>query len=498
MDVNFQNRDYTCLNPAVCELHSSEQTQEIRLTEGMPDVGRILSAWGQPILRSKEWGADTLNYTGGMMVWVLYAPEDGSPERCIEGWIPFQMRWDLPEELPEGQLRLRLLPRLVDARSVSPRKILVRAGMSAMAEAFVPVRVSLPELESVPDGVELLKRTYPMRLLKEAGEKAFVLDEELTLPDSAPRPEQIIYYRMEPRVSDRKVLTEKVVFRGNANLHTLYRGEGGQYQSWDFDLPFSQFAELSGEYGPDAQAEFALCPTSMELEADDEGRLRFKCGITAQYCVSDREQLSVVEDAYSPNRELTLHAETAEFPVVLENRRETVYAQGTVPAQTDSAADVALLPDFPKQRYRDSGVELELPGVFQTLYREADGTLNAGTARWEGTVTLNADENARLTAVPSPTAPQSSADGGQIAMKAELPLEMTVMAVQKLPLVTGLALGEERRPDPGRPCLILRRAGSDSLWQIAKASHSTVSSIREANGLQNDPAPGQLLLIPVL
>ena len=87
-----------------------------------------------------------------------------------------------------------------------------------MAEAFVPVRVSLPELESVPDGVELLKRTYPMRLLKEAGEKAFVLDEELTLPDSAPRPEQIIYYRMEPRVSDRKVLTEKVVFRGNANL----------------------------------------------------------------------------------------------------------------------------------------------------------------------------------------------------------------------------------------------------------------------------------------
>ena len=73
MDVNFQNRDYTCLNPAVCELHSSEQTQEIRLTEGMPDVGRILSAWGQPILRSKEWGADTLNYTGGMMVWVLYA-----------------------------------------------------------------------------------------------------------------------------------------------------------------------------------------------------------------------------------------------------------------------------------------------------------------------------------------------------------------------------------------------------------------------------------------
>ena len=373
MDLNFQNREVSCLSHALREIQNSEQTQEIKLTEGMPDVGRIVSAWGQPILRGKEWGADTLNYTGGMMVWVLYAPEDGSPERCVEGWIPFQLRWDIPEELPEGQIRLRLLPRLVDARTVSPRKILVRAGMGIMAEAFTPMRIPVPELDEAPSGVELLRRTYPVRLMKEAGEKSFVLDEELSLPDSAPRPEQIIYYCVEPKISDRKVLSEKVVFRGNANLHTLYRGEDGQLHSWDFDLPFSQYAELSGEYGPEAQAEFALCPTSMELELDDGGRLRFKCGVTAQYGISDREQLNVVEDAYSPNRELTIQTQTLELPAILENRRETAYAQGNLPIHT--AADVRFLPDFPRQKYRESGVELELPGVFQSLSYGEDGSL---------------------------------------------------------------------------------------------------------------------------
>lgn len=498
MDVNFQNRECSCLNQAMREVQNSEQTQEIRLTEGMPDVGRILSAWGQPILRSKEWGTDTLNYTGGMMVWVLYAPEDGSPERCIEGWIPFQLRWDVPEELPEGQLRLRLLPRLVDARSVSPRKILVRAGMAVLAEAFVPARISVPELEAVPEGVELLRRTYPVRLMKEAGEKSFVVDEELTLPDSAPRPEQILYYGLEPKVTDRKVLSEKVVFRGSANLHALCRGEGGQLHSWDFDLPFSQYTELAGEYGQEAQADFALCPTSMELELDDEGRLRFRCGLTAQYCITDREQLNLLEDAYSPNRELTLQTEMLEIPSILETRRETAYAQGSLNAQAGTAADVRFLPDFPRQKYREGGTELELPGVFQALYYGEDGSLGAGTVRWDGSLSLNADENTRLTAIPAPASLQTSVGSGQIAMKAELPMELTAAAVQKLPVVTGLALGEERKPDPARPCLILRRAGSDSLWQIAKASHSTVSSIREANGLQNEPAPGQLLLIPVL
>ena len=492
MDMNFQNREVSCLSPALREIQNSEQTQEIKLTEGMPDVGRIVSAWGQPILRGKEWGTDTLNYTGGMMVWVLYAPEDGSPERCVEGWIPFQLRWDISEELPEGQIRLRLLPRVVDARSVSPRKILVRAGMAVSAEAFVPTHIPVPELEETPDGVELLRRTYPVRLMKEAGEKSFVMDEELAMPDNLPRPEQIIYYCVEPKVSDRKVLSEKVVFRGNANLHTLYRGEDGQLHSWDFDLPFSQYAELSGEYGPEALADFALCPTSMELELDDEGRLRFKCGVTAQYGITDREQLSVVEDAYSPNRDLTIQTQTLELPAILENRRETAYAQGNL--QVNTAADLRFLPDFPRQKYRDSGVELELPGVFQSLFYGEDGSLGAATVRWEGSLSLSADENTLLTAVPAPASVQASAG----SVKAELPLELTAAAKQQLPVVTGLALGEERKPDPSRPCLILRRVGGESLWQIAKAAHSTTAAIREANGLQNEPAPGQLLLIPVV
>lgn len=493
MDVNFQNRQLSCLIPAVRDVRNSEQTQEIKLTEGMPDVGKILSAWGQPILRGKEWDTDTVNFTGGMMVWVLYAPEDGTPPRCIEGWIPFQLRWDLPEELPEGQIRLRLLTRLVDARSVSPRKILVRAGMAVQAEAFVPTQVPVPELEAVPDGVELLRRTYPVRLMKEAGEKSFVVDEELSLPDSAPQPEQITYYTVAPKVTDRKVLSEKVVFRGGANLHTLYWGEDGQLHSWDFELPFSQYAELSGEYGQEAQADFALCPTSMELELD-EGHLRFKCGLTAQYGISDREQLSLVEDAYSPNRELTLQTQMLELPVILETRKETVYAQGNLPDAAGTAIDVRFLPDFPKQKYRDSGVELELPGLFQCLYGSADGTLGAGTVRWEDTLKLNADENTLLTVVPAPADPQFSSG----SVKAELPLELTAGAKQQFPAVMGLTLGEERKPDPGRPCLILRRAGSESLWQIAKAAHSTASAIREANNLQAEPAPGQLLLIPVL
>lgn len=431
------------------------------------------------------------------MVWVLYAPEDGSSERVMETWIPFQMHWELPENTPEGIIRIRCLPRFVDGRSVSPRKIMVRCGLSAMAEAFTPKTAEVFAPEEVPGDVELLRSTYPVRLPREAGEKTFQMDEDLTLPDSIPQPEQLLYYRMDPAVTDRKVLGNKLVFRGNGNLHILYRGEDGQLYNWDFELPFSQYAQLEGEYGSDGASDIALMPTNLEVELDDEGHIRLKAGMVGQYLVTEKQPVTVIEDAYSPGRELGVRTEDLELPVVLDNRRENLYGEQNIPAQANLAADVSFLPDFPRQRRTDNGLEMETPGQFQVLYYGEDGVLRSGTARWEERQSLNADRESQVSAIPMPTSPQAITGSGQILAKAEVPIELTSVARQRIPMVTGLELGAQRIPDPNRPTLILRRAGTDRLWDIAKGTGSSVEAIRRANGLQAEPAPDQMLLIPV-
>lgn len=497
MELKFGKTAVSCLEMPLCEVQNAEQTQEIKLPDGMPDIGRVLSAWGQGILRGKDWRSDNVSFTGGMMVWVLYAPEDGSPERCIDTWIPFQMRWELPEDLPEGNIRIHMLTRFVDARNVSPRKIMVRAGMGAMAEAFTPKTLEVFAAEAAPEGVELLRSTYPVRLYREAGEKAFAVEEDLTVPDSVPQPEEVIYYRMDPMILDKKVLSNKIVFRGNGNLHVLYRSEEGQLHSWDFDIPFSQFDQLEGEYGSDAMADLVLTPTGLELGLDDEGHLQLKGAITAQYVISDKENLELIEDGYSPARELGIRTEELEVPVVLENRRENIYGEQTLSADANIAADVSFQADFPRQRRVEDAVQLEIPGVFQVLYYGEDGVLRSGTARWEGQQRINADEESQITLLPAAAAPSAMVGNGQILAKTELPVEMTTTAVQRIPMVTGLELGEGRAPDPNRPSLILRRAGENRLWEIAKGSGSTMEAIRRVNGLQGEPAPEQMLLIPV-
>ena len=138
MELEFEKEKVPYLGTPVREVQNVEATQELKLPDGLPDVGRILASWGQEILRGKEWRMDSILLTGGVMVWVLYVPEEGGAAQILNTWIPFQMKWDLPENTQEGRIRTKCLTRFVDARSVSPQRVMVRCGVGALAEALVP------------------------------------------------------------------------------------------------------------------------------------------------------------------------------------------------------------------------------------------------------------------------------------------------------------------------------------------------------------------------
>lgn len=498
MEQQWKQNAYAYLDTALHEQRNLELTQELRLGEGMPDIGQILWTEGQCMLRGKEWQSDAVSISGGVSVRVLYLPEDGSGVRCAEGWIPFRMEWDLPEGTPQGWLQIRCMPRSADARSISARKLLLRAGVLVQAAAFVPGEALIPELEGLPEQVELLKSTWPLRLRKEAGEKTFQMDEEPELPGSVPQPEKLLTYRLEPRLTECRVLGNKLVFRGNGELHILYRSQEGQILSWDFSLPFSQFVQLEGEYGSDAQAEVALCLTELEAELTAEGRIRLKAGLTAQYLVTDKQMLTTVEDAYCPGREMKIQRSEIALPVILESRRETLRPELNIPAEADILTDAVFLPDLPRLRQTDSGWEMDCSGQFHTLYYGADGSLHSGSGRWEGKESIPAGERTRMVGEMFPAEEvKGSVGAGQIHTAAELPVGIIAMTRQKLPVVTDVTLGAEMPKDPTRPSLILRRAGSQRLWDLAREAGTTVDAIRRANGLTEEPDPERMLLIPV-
>lgn len=498
MELQFKKISCRYLERAAREVKNEEMTQELKLPDGMPDIGRVLAAWGQVVLRSKEWNGDTVSVSGGVMAWVLYAPEDGSDTRCVDTWLPFTLKWDVSAADREGTIRVMPLLRFADSRALSARKMMVRAGVAVMGDMLYPGETEISQAEEIPEDVELLKNMYPVRLPREAGEKTFLVDEDISVPGSAPGIEKILTYTIQPEIREQKVMTGKVVFRGCLNLHLLYRCIEGKIRIWDFELPFSQLQELELELSGDARVECVLAATSLDLDPGEEGRLRLKCGLVCQYVVEDMCMLELVQDAYSPRRTTGMTRESLQLPAILDSHREMITAEQMLPGKTGQIVDVMFLQDFPRQRRTMEEAVFEISGMFQVLYHGDDGSLQAASSRWEGQYSLNAGDNSKMYAVAVPQGRVSAVSGSDgMELRGQLQLAVDTTAEQGIPVVTALELGEPEEPDPMRPSLILCRPQGEKLWQIAKRYASTVSQIRKANGLEDEPDAERFLLIPV-
>ena len=498
MELKFETAACRCLRQKVFEVQNQEQTQEIRLPDGLPDIGRVLCSWGQVILRSKEWRSDGMNASGGVLVWVLYVPDDGSGPQCVDGWLPFQMKWDFPETQQEGTILLQPLLRSVDARTVSARKLMVKTNVGILGEALEPCEEQICQYGESPEHIQMLRQTYPLRLAMEAGEKTFVLDEELTMPDSCPEAVKIVRYELQPKLLEQKVMAGKVVFRGNGMLHILCQGPEGELFYWDFEIPFSQYGDLEGDYSQDAGARMVAAVTSLELERTDSGSLRLKCGMVCQYVVSDQIMVEVAEDAYGINRKVVPSFENLRLPAILEDRSEKFNAELSAEFECGKVLDVSFLPDHPRIHRAGDQVNGELNGTFQLLYEDRGGVLQSAARRWEAAWPFLGDGNCAVYMETSGTETGVAVmNAVGVTMRGGVTVSARTVNQQNLNIIAGLEVGEEEQPDFGRPSLILRRTEGERLWDLAKACGTTVAAISQANQLQTEPQQGQLLLIPI-
>ena len=494
MELQFDKQELRCLAQAVSGEKEQELTQEIRIGDDLPDVGRVLAGWGQVILRGKEWQGSRMAAAGGVQASVLYAPEDGTEPRKVETWIPFQVKWDGAEAELEGPMRILPLVRFVEGRNLSARKLLIRVGLSCLGEGLCVCRAQICTPVPLPEDVELLRRSYPVRLPREAGEKTF--DLEQTLPAEGTPVEEILAYTLQPELTEGRVSGDKAVFRGLGRLHLVYRCREGRIRCRNVEVPISQLAELERGYENDPQVDVLMAVTGLELEMEEEN-LVVKASLVAQYLISDRTMVELVEDAYSPRREVGIRQEELHLPLILDETRERITAQTTCGEMAESL-DGTFWPGVPQLRREGDRVELELPGRFQLLGQGADGTVRSASPRWTGKTSLTADAASRLDCVIVPMGePQRISTGSGMELRAELELRTVTRCRRGMPMITGLELGPVRQPDGNRPTLILCRPGQRGLWDIAKGAGASVSAIRQANGLTGEPEAGKMLLIPI-
>ena len=497
MELQFDKIVCKSLDKIMTHVLNQELTQEIRLSESQPDIGRVLGSWGQIVLRSKEWYGSSIGISGGVMTWVLYAPEDGTEPRSVENWIPFQMKWDIPDTHRDGNICVIPLIKAIDARSISARKIMLRVNVSVQGEAYEPKETAVYQGNQLPEDVQALNLSYPVEIPVEAGEKPLQIDEELMIPASAPKIEKICYYDLKPYVTESKILGDKLLFRGKADVHIVYLGMDNTMQVLDQELGFSQYTHLDSEYSTNAAPWTCPVVTGLELDLMAEQPM-VKAGLSVQYVVYEKKIIEITEDVYSTSCEIHPEKQTLDLFSRLDVPEKNVELSQKIPVQARQIMDIAWYPSHPEKMQNGELLQAEQSGIFQILYVDMDGNLQGCSTPAKQTWELNSDpKNFADIYFACQNRPQAVLNGEDITSTVTMTLQALISSKNGLTMTSGIETGDAIEKNPGRPSLIVRKIGRNRIWDIAKQYNANISDIQLVNGDCRECNENQVILIPI-
>ena len=301
MDMELQRVTLEGYRPVAQGMLSQEETLESIVPDACPDIARIVSASGKVFLRDKELGEGTMRLTGNARVSVLYIPEGEELPRSLEVTIPFQCVRDDPRFHAGCPVLADLQAASADARTINPRKMLVRVVVAGWTAAYDRERRELSADLAGGEGEGLQKLLISRKccIIPDVAEKSFTFSDVLRPPASRPELEELLLYRAELGAADAKFIGKKLVLKGDVQLCALYRSGEGLNQA-RFELPFSQILDM-GELPEEAEPEVAVALKSADCRAR-EGELEVALELLAQAAVWERRPVTLIEDAYCVGR----------------------------------------------------------------------------------------------------------------------------------------------------------------------------------------------------
>lgn len=501
MDATLEKTLISCWTEAARGAVSREETAEMVVPDTLPDIAEIIDADGVILIRGKEVIQGAVNVTAEILATVLFLPEGGGRLSRLSLKMPWNARLEsagLDEKcVPVASLTLCG----IDARALNPRKILVRADVTAQMSCWRQTRLELPCGVQSEKSLETLMETRTISPVTAVREKTFAVVDEFDISSSRPAIGSILKYRVSLLTEDIKAVGSKLVFKGSAQTELLYAGvEYGEPVSAAFTSSFSQIIEMDAlcEGG---RSEVALLLTGAYIEQSSPGEqcrsIKAELHLAAQAVLRQDMESVFLSDAYCNSAQARLERE--EVPVERVEReltlRENVRELMETPSPVHEVVSVYAL--VSPAEVRDDAVCCSV--CVRAVYRTESGQLCAVSRTYPVKTALELSPGLRgcVRAVRCTEAYATPAAGG---LEVRVPVDMLLAVCEPgtLTPVTSVTLEEDEGASAVRASVIVRSVSSeDSLWSLAKSCGSTVELICRVNALEGEELPtGRVLLIP--
>ncbi len=487
---------------------------EYILPDYYPEVFKLLKCALTPRVVSYSVSENKLYIDGVVYVKVLYLSEGSNEINVIDQRYTYSKTADLSRAVREPRVSIVPSVEYCTARAVSGRKLDIRGAVD------LKIKVSgLYENELLCGasgmGIEVEQSSISVCEDRLYGGSQYIVREDIET-GAGGGISAILSSECTATVTDTKVISDKVVVKGEARVKALYliKNSAGESSAevMEASVPLSRIIDLVGV--TDAHSVFAdldIMDLSLDVKQSDSGENRaFGCEMTVDYkvCAYKENQISLVNDLYSTGNESSFTIRpvriegmprliSQQYPV----RTEIEYTDGSIGEIYDASCDVTGISAVSAESDK---TRLNIRLSYHIIGRTADGTpvILDKTDSFEADTDIAGDESfvslpgGYVTGISYGITGENTAE-----IRAQINVSGLVSRAAVINAIDEITINEEspKKKDTEYALRLYFAEPGESVWEIAKRYNTSAEKIAAENGLEEGAAAvSGMILIPIV
>lgn len=481
-----------------------------------PDISKLIKTQGEIKFTDQKINNGKLYVTGFLCFQVLYLSDETSrPIHCLQGQVPFEETINLNDSCNQDTGNIKYEIEDLSANIINSRKLNLKAlvRLTVIVEDIYDEE-SAVAINAEPD-VQSMTKQIDVTNLAVNKKDNYRFRDEIVIPSGKSCISEILYNNIELNNVEVRLLDDKFLAKGELSVFILYVGDGenSPMEYYETELPFSSTIDCNGcseDMTPNITLDIVGKNLSIKPDSDGEERvLDLEVILELSIKIYDETQMQILQDIYSPIRNLTPVYKEAQYENLLMRNSNKARVTERIHIEDDSprllqicygSGTVKIDEIIPV----DTGLQIEGVIDVSILYISADDEQPVQAIRSLIPFTQIIDiKNLKSNSHYDVKANIEQInvmmlDTQEVEVKASIVLNVIVFdqltesfivnfteepidinMLQEMPGMIGYVV---------KPC--------DSLWKIAKRYHTTVEAIMEINNLESDLIhPGDHLLI---
>lgn len=507
--------------PAASSVFDGVQEQGVELDyilpDYYPDIFRLIRCDIEPVITEWSVNGGKLTYVLRCVIRLLYCGSaEDSAVRCIVRQQEYTRTAELSGSGEPAAVDISASTGRVSYRAVNKRRLDIRAAVSVRINVTAS---SSREVLTDAGRSDIQLRRSPLTYAGTSitAQKTVQLSGDAELSEAQPEALSVIMQSCIPGDCELKLISGKLLAKGEAVVRVLYSCESGGSPSLEemtFPMPFSQIIDIEGADESClcfAEAETVSCEITPAPDREGQNRI-LRCEAELRINVTAVRPASVmtVSDAFSTV--YPCDVETADIRAgLIPEQYSTSFrtgarlaADGNVPERIFA---VWCTPHNINTRLSDDRSTAVISGML---------TYSAASLDSEGMMTIP-DQNETFEEVFEPGEPfpegasvssritvtgvsYSISPDGVLTASAELSARLTAGGTRTVRAVTGIITDESARKkrDGDYAVKLWFGAENEDIWDIAKRCSTPPAAIMEENDLVSERlSGGEMVLIPI-